>query len=225
MSRVALRSLGIAIALAAAVPPTLAAAQIAPGQSGSSSTMVFEDNGEYWRTLVAFGNCYAGNNAERAFSLLATEPGSGDEHETYRRLFARGTNSCLHGTMLLNVTRAMVRGAIAEGLYRRRSAIPDHLLQPPLASDAPARTLSEAARCYAAKHRAEVETLLAESRAGSRREFELLSAMADGFFRCLPETARGRSFDPTLLRYRLVEALLRLPAADTAGAAPEEPGR
>lgn len=217
MSRPASSALGIvALALVAAATAP-AAAQIAPGQSGQSSTMVFEDNGEFFRTLVAFGNCYAGSNAERAFALFATEPGSNDERETYRRLFARGTNSCLHGTTLLNVTRSMVRGAIAEGLYRRRAAMPDHLVQPPLASDAPVRTLSEAARCYATTHRIEVESLVAESRAGSRREFELMSAMADDLFRCLPETARGRSFDPTLLRYRLVEALLRMPAAMAGG--------
>ncbi len=69
-----------------------ASAQIEPGRSGSSSTQVIEDNGEFWRTLVSFGNCYAGSNAERAFTLLATDPGSRDEQQTYRRLFARGNN-------------------------------------------------------------------------------------------------------------------------------------
>jgi hypothetical protein len=37
-----------------------ASAQIAPGQSGSSSTIVFTDNGEAFRTLNAFAACYAG---------------------------------------------------------------------------------------------------------------------------------------------------------------------
>ena len=201
----------LAAALLAAAAP--ASAQIAPGLSGRSTTDVIEDNGEFWRTLVAFGNCYADNNAERAFTLIATEPGSSEERQVFRGLFTRGTNSCLYGTTLVNVTRAMVRGAIAEGLYRRGTAIPIHLVQPPLEAGVPARTLSEAARCYTAAHRSEVEALVAGSRAGSRQELEQLNAMADDFFACLPESGRDRSFDPTLIRYRLVEALLRRPPA------------
>ena len=202
----------VAALFAAAAP---AWAQIAPGMSGRSTTDVIEDNGEFWRTLVAFGNCYADRSAERAFALLATEPGSRDEQQAFRRLFGRGTNSCLHETTLVGLSRAMVRGAIAEGLYRRRTAVPDDLRLPPI-EPAAVRTLSEAARCYTAAHGAEVEALVAGSRAGSRREFEQLSAMADDIFACMPETAAGRSFDPTLLRYRLVEALLRLSPAAAA---------
>ena len=181
--------------------------------------MVVEDNSEAFRTLVAFGNCYARLNTENALALMATEPGSREEAQTYRRLFGRGNLSCLGGNTELAMPLALVRGAVVEGLYRGRVAIPDHLRQAPLAADAPVRTLSEAARCYTAGHRGEVEALVADSRAGSRQEAELLGVMADDFFRCVPETAQGRRFDPTLIRYRLVEALVRMPAPTVAGAA------
>jgi len=215
----------LAVGLAATVAGHGASAQIAPGQSGSSTTTVIEDDGEAWRTLVAFGTCYAARNSANAFALIATEPGSREEARTYRRLFSRDTQSCLGGNTELQMPPAMVRGAIAEGLYERGVAPPPDLVQaPPQAGSV--RTLSEAARCYAAAHRDRVHALAADTRAGSRQEHAALSAMAPDFFRCVPDTARGRQFDPTLIRYRLIEAALRMPpAAAGAATATSEPAR
>ena len=187
-----------------------ASAQIAPGQSGSSTTMVFTDNGEAFRTLNAFAACYARQNTARALELIATEPATREEAQTYRRLFSRDNRSCLGENTELRMPVAMVRGAIAEGLYKNRIALPANLVQ---SAPAPGevRTLSEAARCYTATHREQVRALVEQTTAGSRREFEALGEIAGDFFQCVPETARGRRFDPTQVRFRLAEALLRLP--------------
>jgi len=187
-----------------------ARAQIASGYSGSSSTSTMGDD-EAWRTLRAFGTCYATRNPGSAVQLIATEPGSRDEAETYRRLFRRDNQSCLGGNTELRMPVTMVRGAIAEGLYRNRAALP-----PTLAQAAPApgavRTLSEAARCYAGAHGDRVRSLVEGTAPGSRGEVEALTAMAPDFFRCVPAAAHGRQFNATQLRYRLAEALLRLDA-------------
>ena len=205
------------VAMAVAVATQSAPAQIASGRSGSSTTMVVEDDGEAWRTLVAFGTCYAARSTASAFALIATEPGSREEAQTYRQLFSRDNQSCLGGNTELRMPLAMVRGAIAEGLYERGVALPANLVQAaPQAGSI--RTLSEAARCYAAAHRDRVHALAADTRAGSRGEHEALSVVAPDFFRCVPETARGRQFDPTLIRYRLIEAALRMPPSAADGA-------
>src|SRR5688572_21759813 len=94
-----------------------ALAQIAPGYSGSSSMMTYTDNGEAFRTLNAFANCWTRQNRERALELIATEPATRAEAETYRRLLNRNV-ACLGDGTSLRMPRTLVRGAIAEGLYR-----------------------------------------------------------------------------------------------------------
>src|SRR5688500_14126299 len=84
---------GTALVLVGLAVP--APAQIAPGLSGSSSTMTFVDNGEAFRALNAFAACYARQNSARALELIATEPATREEAETYRRLFRRDNMSCL----------------------------------------------------------------------------------------------------------------------------------
>lgn len=202
---------GIAALLAGGLAASRAPAQVASGYSGSSTTGAMDD-GEAWRTLVIFGRCYAERHEADAFSLLATEHDSREERATYRRLFRLETQVCLGEGTGLTVPIGMVRGVIAEGLYRRGAPVPANLVQPELAPGTPARTLSGIARCYAAAHRAEVRALL-ETPVGSRREQEALDAMAPDLFQCVPEFARSRPFDSLMLRFRLAEALLRLPAA------------
>jgi hypothetical protein len=200
--------IGMAAILSAGSWPQPVLAQLAPGLSGSSSQLTME-GGEAMRTLRAFGTCYATRNTANAWILIATEPGSRQEAETYRRLFRRDSQGCLGEFTELQVPVFLVRGAIAEGLYARRVAVPAQLGSPAPAPGTPVRTLSEAARCYVADHPDRVRALVENTAPGSRPEFTALSAMAPDFFRCVPETARGRKFDSTQIRYRLVEALLR----------------
>ena len=196
-------------ALAFAGCATIASGQLAPGVSGSSSAMTF-DSEEAMRTLSVFGACYARLNTHQALELIGTEPASREEAETYRRLFRRDNQSCLGEFTEMRMPIAFVRGAIAEGLYKRGVPLPSNLGQTaPAAGEV--RTLSEAARCYTATHRQQVQNLVEQTPPGSRREYDALSAMAGDFFQCVPETARRRRFEPTQVRFRLAEALWRLP--------------
>lgn len=204
----------VAATLVAGAWPSAVPAQLARGFSGRSSQSTM-DGGEAMRTLRAFGSCYATRDTADAWSLIATEPGSRGEAEVYRRLFRRDSQGCLGESTELRVPVFMVRGAIAEGLYARRAALPVRLRLPPLAPGATVRTLSEAARCYASAHPDRVRALVENTIPGSRPEYAALGEMAADFFSCVPEAARGRRFDSTQVRYRLAEALLRM-----GGAAP-----
>jgi hypothetical protein len=200
-----------AVALGFGAAP--APAQLAPGVSGSTSTETFGHD-EAMRLLGVFGNCYARQHQADALALIATEPGSREEAETYRRLFRRGNQSCLVGDVdtEMRMPVALVRGSIAEGRYKTRTALPATLAQaaPPAGT---VRTLSEAARCYAAGHRDQARDLVENTDPGTRGELAALNRMAPDFFRCVPETARGRGFQATQLRFRLAEALWRMPAS------------
>ena len=205
------RGLRAGAALVLAAVAGQASAQIAPGLSGSSSTMTFVDNGEAFRTLNAFASCYARQNTAQALELIATEPASREESTTYRRMFRRNNFACLSEGTTLRMSMALVRGAIAEGLYKRDIALPPQLVQSPPAHGT-VRTLSEAARCIAAARRERVQALVEGTRPGSREEYEALISLAADLPPCLPETARIRRFDPTQIRFRLAEALWRMPA-------------
>ncbi len=193
------------------------AAQLAPGVSGRSDLIVSNDSENALRTLSAFGNCYARLSTARAFELIATEPGTREEAETYRRLFRSDSQNCLGEGMDLRVPVAFTRGAIAEGLLEHGIAVPAGLVRAAPAPDAAIRKYSEAARCYAAGHGAEIRALLI-SAPGSQRELAALRPIADDFFRCMPANAQDRRFNATHLRYLLAEALLRLPSTTPAGA-------
>ena len=78
--------------------------------------------------------------------------------------------------------------------------------------------MAEAALCYAAGHGDRVRALIAGSRAFSPEEREALSAMREDFFRCLAPSTGLQRVSSTLLRYRLVEALLRLPPSAESSA-------
>lgn len=201
--------LAAAAALAAIAFAAPASAQIAPSMSGRSSTRIIDD-GESWRTIVGFGNCFARRYPNDVLALLATDPGSAAEDEVFRDVIRRRAAVCLSGGDRVRMPRWIIRGAALEGLYRRRIEIPAHLM---LVAPAPgtAQSLSAAALCYAAGHPGQVRALIENSRAGSEDEFEALSAMAEDFFRCFPESAGAGDLDPTVVRYRLVEAALRLP--------------
>ena len=182
-----------------------------PGTSGSSSLSYF-DNDEAMRTLRVFGTCYAARHPEDSLAFMATEPASQAEAELYRRMFRRDNQNCLGENTEIRMPVAFVRGAIVEGLYRNGTALAADLALAPPPPGTSIRTLSEAARCYTAGHRELVRTLIEQTQPGSRQELAALTEMAPDFFRCIPDTARGRRFDSAQIRYRLAEALYRMPA-------------
>ena len=188
----------------------MAAAQLPPGASGSSSLEIVDDE-EAFRALSAFGACFASRKTDEALALIATVPGTRGEAETSRRRIRRPAIVCLGGNSQFRMPMYMMRGAIAEGLYRRGVALPPDLALAAPPPGAPTRTLAEAARCYTAGHRDEVRALIDQTRIGSREEYERLREMAPAFFTCLPERARGGQVIAAQVRGHLAEALYRMP--------------
>ena len=207
---------GSAFAAAAFVAPA-ASAQIAPSMSGSSSLQYIED-GEAWRTIVGFGSCFARRYPDDVVALLATDPGSPSENELFRTTIVRRAAVCLSGGDRVRMPRWIIRGAVLEGLYRIRGEVPASLTVSAPPAPGTADSLRSAAFCYAASHPQQVRSLLEDTRAGSRDEYESLSSMAEEFFGCFAAGAGAQNVTATAIRYRLVEAALRLPRTGTPAA-------
>ncbi|HEX2762894.1 MAG TPA: hypothetical protein VHM92_03475 [Allosphingosinicella sp.] len=186
-----------------------AAAQLAPGISGSSS-VEYMNSAETWRVVRGFGACFAKENPRAGFALIATEPDTKEEAQVFKKLVGGPNQACLTDTSL-RLPVAFFRGSIAEALYKKGTPVPAELIQTPPASGAAVRTLGQAALCFVAAHRAEASGLLIQTLPGSKKELAALQAMSEGFFQCLPVLARNRGFNATQIRYRLAEALLRTP--------------
>jgi hypothetical protein len=114
--------LGVALALSG----TGGLAQLPSGYSGSSSLTVIED-GEAFRALNGYGSCFAAHNTADALALIATGPGSAEETALFNRRIGRASVVCLGGGTTMRMPRFLLRGAIAEGLYRRGVALPPNL--------------------------------------------------------------------------------------------------
>ena len=122
-----------------------------------------------------------------------------------------GEVGCLGDVNRLSTSTRFIRGAIAEGLVRERTPLPANLIVAPPADVSSIRTLTDAARCYAANHREEVRALVDTTRPGSSGELTLIQHIGPDFLNCVPPAARNRPFNPTDLRFHLIEAYLELP--------------
>lgn len=183
-----------------------AQAQLASGRSGSS-TLTYIDQAEAMITLNWFGRCYAKKNRDDALTLIATRPSSPQERQTIRSLFKRDNIACMSSDTNLRMPIPYVRGVIVEGLVRAGMGVPaSHVL--PVASAADVRNVSDAARCYVPAHRSDVQNLM-ETKPASKKEFEAVSAIMGELSKCLSSNSPSE-LDATLVRYRLIEALLRL---------------
>jgi hypothetical protein len=204
--------LGLAIAIGGAQS---ASAQLSNGASGSS-TMSYISGEEALKEVVGFGDCYAKQSPEKALRLIATRPASREEALTYKSLFSKHYQVCLGDVTRLSADLTLIRGAIAEGLYKRKVPIPATLMQP-APSVAEVRNVSDAARCYVAAHADEARRVVSETKVGSRKEYDAVMKLMPDFFQCVPDGARVQ-ITATLVRLRLTEALLRtVPTAVTAG--------
>ncbi|MGZ8287441.1 MAG: hypothetical protein ACXW27_15660 [Allosphingosinicella sp.] len=192
-----------------------ASAQISHGASGSS-TMFYLSNEQGMEEVVGFGACYAKEHPEKALRLIATRPASREEAQTYVSLFKKHYQSCLGDVTRLSASLALIRGAIAQGLYKRNTPLPAALMQT-APTTAQVRNLSDAARCYVASHREEARSLVAETKVGGRKEYDAVVKLMPDFLKCVPGGAKAE-FTATLVRFRLAEALLRTaPAGASAG--------
>lgn len=185
-----------------------AAAQLAPGLGGSSTSAPVQ-MADVWQELAHYGRCVAGQRQQEAIDILRAETGSREESERLGRLLRdRGTNCSQDFDLVLPAP--LFRGAIAEGLYDRRIAMPPELAWTPIARGSPVPTFSHIARCYLPGNEARVAQLVEKTRPGSRDEARAMAAIMPGFRACLPAARRNRSFNITQVRLRLAEALLRM---------------
>ena len=199
----------IASLVAAMLPAMPAVAQIAPGLSGSSSQQNYTGQ-VAWDTLGEFGRCFAATNHKGSFELVSTRAGSVDEAKVYKRLFRAQNQNCLGMTNQLTVPFQMVRGAVAEGLYRKAIPVPANLLvaTPPTAENV--RNFGDAALCYAAANSDQIHAL-AKTRVGSKAEVEAIAALLPAMSSCFPPNAQKMpEMAATLMRFRLTEALWKL---------------
>ncbi|MGA9583625.1 MAG: hypothetical protein WBR13_16825 [Allosphingosinicella sp.] len=183
-----------------------ASAQLSPGASGSSS-MSYLSGEEGLEEVVGFGDCFAKEQPEKALRLIATPPSSREEAKTFVSLFRKPYQSCLGDVSRLSGEVALIRGAIAQGLYNRQVPVPAALMQT-VPAVAQVRNVSDAARCYVASHREEARRVVADTKVGSRREHDEVVKLMPEFFKCVPDGARPQ-FTATLVRLRLAKALLR----------------
>jgi hypothetical protein len=176
---------------------------------------------EAFDTLSEFGKCYASTSRNDALKLVATQAGTVQEAQTYKHLFEKPYQSCLGNVTDLQISSAFVRGSIAEGLYWKRVPVPPNLMitQPPDAAQV--HSLSEAAICYVGRHRNTAQELVEGTGPGTKKEISAVAALMADFAECIPPTARASlGLDPTLVRFRIAEALWRLGAVP-AGASAE----
>lgn len=210
-----MRKLSLAGLAGLALLASPVSAQLSNGASGSS-TMSYLSNEEGLQEVVGFGDCYAKQQPGKALRLIATRPASREEAQTYVSLFKKHYQSCLGDVTRLSADLSLIRGAIAQGLYKRQVPVPAALMQT-VPAVAQVRNVSDAARCYVASHREEARRVVAETKVGSRKEHDAVVKLLPDFFKCVPGGANAQ-FSATLVRFRLAEALLRtVPSAAPAG--------
>jgi hypothetical protein len=197
----------MALAILLACAPGASLAQLPTGRSGFSTDRS-PNAREYWSAVRDFGRCFIRRQERDALALLSTQPESREEQAVLTILF-RGETNCTDMRLLTFLSRH-VRGAFAEGMILDGKLIPARLSLTAPASVADVRTLSDAARCYAAAHATEVRALITDTRPGSEEELAALERMDPDFRRCLPPAGQASRFPATDLRYRLAESLLRL---------------
>lgn len=202
-------------ALALGVTAAPASAQIASGYSGwSDGGVASMGNEETWQALRVFGSCYARVSTAQALQLLATEPGTQAERNAVR-MAIRAPENCWGYVSRVRAPYFLLRGAVAEGLWKRRIEIPTNLRLAAPARGADSRNFYESARCFTAAHGDQARALL-ETPLGSRREREVAGAILSGTFgACVPSEVGTFTLPPVMVRYFIVEALLRLSSATT----------
>ena len=198
----------VQIFAAALAVPSMAAAQLAPGRSGTSTEWSFSGRAAF-DDLNAFGQCFASEQTKDAIRLVSTAPGSVEEARVYKKLFSK-EQSCLGDLTGLSVPWQYVRGAVGEGFYARAMAVPPELALPRDLAPAKVQSVMDAATCYAGKHPDDARTLVEQTKPGTKEQAAAFDAHWSDFEACLPSTMPvGFKFDTLILRYRIAEALWR----------------
>jgi len=181
-----------------------------------SQTVAPATRGEVLRAAA----CVVGRDAAPAEAFLATAPFSSQEREKAIRLL-RAAERCLRQDVPVLTSAPVLRGAVAEALYRARFAQPAAALAPAAAA-APLLLASEVssrddaaflttswglAQCAAPQHPDLVRALLA-TEAGTDGEMAALQALYPSFTACVAAGTQLR-VDRGGIRAMLAESLYR----------------
>lgn len=185
-------------------------AQLAPGYSGQSTAPTLGVPDDYWLLLREISYCVPAQKYEGSVAFLAEEPASAAETRAFKKLFGGQRNICMRNFVDATFLRAHLRGAVAEGLYKKIHTMKSEPVAP-LAEQPIIRSLHDFARCFVAEHPNSAHRLLIDTKLGSADERAAIQIMAADFGRCLPDRAKAR-IDPSEVRMALAEALYRAAA-------------
>jgi len=179
--------------------------------------------------LSEWAACTVRLNRSGSVALLATQLNSPEQSAIIDRLtgrrFTRRTVCARFRSM--RVDNLVLRGAIAEALYRWEEARrrPAGTLTPPaLPPDASvAARLAQAARCVTERQPEGVQRVMA-TRLGTENSESALAALRETMTACLPTDLRTMNFHPILLRGALGESYFLSRRDQWQGAAAVSPG-
>lgn len=161
--------------------------------------------------LREWANCVVRTRRRDALALLATEHGSAAQAEVIERLTTSrfGWRSMCVRTRMMEVDNILLRGALAEALYRwenrrGRSAGPLEPPDPPDAVEDRSGQLVAAARCVVESDSSAVAALM-EVRPDGRNSNDAVYALAPKLDECLPDGTHPEDFHPLLIRGALGE--------------------
>jgi|GEM_PF-2950880 len=205
-----LRSVGrwFAALLAVAGFAGSAQAQLSPGYSGHSGIR-YMGGEESWWTLRQLGDCLARSGTAASQALLATRPGTAAETAATRSLLRR-YSLCLRHANRLSAPRNLIRGAVAEGLYRSTFAAPPpaQALDPEEeANRPPLPFVTDFATCFAKVRPAEVHALLTTTRLGTSDEHAAFERLAPQLGQCIPQGVTLTGVPAPQVRLALAEAI------------------
>jgi hypothetical protein len=185
-------------------------AQLSPGYSGQSTAPIAGVPDDYWLLLREISYCVPAQKYEGSVAFLAEEPASAAETRAFKKLFGGQRNVCMRDFVGATFLRAHLRGAVAEGLYKKIYAARSAPIAPgqPLAAQPAIRSLHDFARCFVADHETMAHRLITETKLGSDDERASVRTMAANFGPCLPERVKAK-INPTEVRMALAEALYR----------------
>lgn len=211
-----MRGLSILALLATLSMAMPATAQLAPSRSGYSSTSVSNSEKLFLENLWVYGTCFAGGLPDETRALLATTRGSPEEAAVYARIDNMKIN-CIGQEMNISVPVWMLRGALAEGAYRKmvKRAVPP-VVAPDAPDTPPATTLTGGTHCYVAAHAAQAHALIFDTRPGSSKEVQAVNALLPDFVHCV-SPGIPVNLPAVQLRYGLAEALYHAVLPATQG--------
>jgi hypothetical protein len=197
-----LGGLAAACAIVAAAAP--ARAQLAPTYSGSEGVSYMGQE-ETFSAIRQLGTCLVQRRQQDASALLATAPGSQQEASAVRVLIGRHT-ACAPRNSRMGLPRDVIRGSIAEAMYRRLGLAAPSADPTAPRDGAKPESLVEFARCVVRASPQEVHDLLTSTRLGTRAEHQAMLSMAPQLRGCLPSSDNLQLAAP-LVRLSLADAL------------------